>query len=286
MKIPVHATVAAVVLSACSGSFAAITSYFEDFSGGSTSLTEKFAAASNGAVVGFEWSATAGVGGGAGITITSSTSNKFYRPTPYSDATSAIDMTAVSAGQGFRFSTDFVWSNTASTALTVLNVGFVPASTSASAMSSSTSMGGSIIRNGSSTVQMRLRSGATDVATLGFSQSLFTAGQWYRLVYETRKTDTANTFNSVLTLYSLGLDGTLSPVLMMDGGNQLSITSDVAVIATSVYSDATSFAVYDVRNTDGISALDNLGMTFIPEPSSVVFVSLGALGMVAGRRRK
>ncbi|WAC21499.1 PEP-CTERM sorting domain-containing protein [Luteolibacter sp. SL250] len=261
---------------------AAITSYFADFSGDETSLTSAFAGASDAAVPGWTWNGTAGVGGGEGILVGSSSSNKYYRPTPGADATSAIDLAALSSGQGFRSSADFRWSDIEATDLTVLNFGFV--TTQATAMSSTNSMGGSIIRSaGGSGVTLRLRSGTSDVETLSFNQSLFTAGNWYRLVYETVKTDTANTFASVLTLYSIGADGTATPVVMDNVGTPLTISSQIG--SSVLYSDSAAFAAYDVRNTNGISAMDNLRLEFIPEPSAAALLAVGMAGMAVRRRR-
>ncbi|MBX3742900.1 MAG: PEP-CTERM sorting domain-containing protein [Akkermansiaceae bacterium] len=273
----------AVFLCLSAVSSAAITSYFADFEGDSTSLTSVFAGASDAAVPGFTWNATAGVGGGAGVLVGSSASNKYYRPSPGADATSAINLASLSSGEGFRSSADFRWSDTSATDLTVLNFGFV--TTQGTAMSSSNSMGGSIIRTaGGSTVALRLRSGTSDVETLSFNQSLFTAGSWYRLVYETVKTDTANTFASVLTLYSIGADGTSTAVVMNNAGNPLVVSSQVG--ASFLYSDTAAFAAYDVRNTNGISAMDNLRMEFIPEPSAAGLLLLGLSGVMARRTRR
>ena len=53
--------------------------------------------------------------------------NIFYRPDPASDATSTFDIASASTGTTFTSTTDFKWSNTTATTLTVLTAGFVAA---------------------------------------------------------------------------------------------------------------------------------------------------------------
>lgn len=283
---------AAMLLALSSFSQAAITSYSADFNGGATSLTDPFKETADGAVTsaGMTWGATAGVGGSGGVLVTNTgQDNFFYRPgTTPDNSTSAFDFTALSAGQGFSSSADFLWSNSTATDLTSLNVGFStarPSNALSAAPGSSSFLSGSLIRNASATtVQLRIRSDNATPFSTTFSQTAsetspgMTAGSWYRLTYQTTLNGDG-TIANLLTLYSIGVDGLATPVEVTSvSGN---------VTNTGLLGSAAAYSAYDIRNlnSNGIDAVDNLNVTFIPEPSAMALVALGGVAL-AGRRRR
>jgi len=277
-NLPLLSSIGSVLLAAAPMSQAVITSYFSDFNSGSGTVTD-YTAANGDPAVDFAWDAAAGVGGGGGVLIGSSASNKYYLP----DDTSAFDFTTLPSGDGYRVTADFRWSDSTSTDLTVINIGFVPST--GSTMSSTTSMGGSLIRAADgSTVTLRLRTGSTNVDTMSFGQDSLTAGNWYRLTYEVTKSGTANAFNGIVTLYSIGEDGLDAAQVFLDGGTPASVSGSQT--NATLYEDGSVISVYDVRNTNGINAVDNLGVSYIPEPSAAAMLGLGALAFGARRRRR
>lgn len=282
MRLPFP--IATLLLALPSFSQAAITSFNADFSGDAGSLTGLFREAADGAVTGagVSWGATAGVGGGGGVLVTNSgADNFFYRPGPTPDnATSGFDFSALTVGQGFSSTADFLWSNSSSTDLTSINVGFSTARPT-NALSTDVSdsfLSGSLIRNGSSTVQLRIRSNNATPFTTSFAQSALTAGEWYRMTYQVTLNGDG-TIANLVALYSIGADGLATPVEVDSvSGN---------VTNAGVLASGSAFSGYDIRNTNsnGIDAIDNLGVAFVPEPSAVVMVLAGGVVM-AGRRRR
>ena len=268
---------------------AQIVAFDVNFNSASTDFSGNFTRASDGALgSGLAWGAAVGTGATGGLTVTETAArNLFYRPSPASDATSTFNTSALVVGSVFSTSIDFKWADTASTATTVITAGFVPSNTSQTALTSAGALAGSIIRNGSSTVTLRMRNGTTDTETLTFNQSALTAGSWYRLSYELTRTGTANTFNYTVSLFSIGANGTSTPVIFNDDSKDLTI--DGSVSNSAIYTDTNAFFAYDIRGgTTGISHVDNfvVGST-IPEPSSFAFAAGGlALGLVALRRRR
>ena len=269
---------------ALSSASQAITSYTADFSGSAGSLTGLFRESADGAVTdaGMSWGATAGVGGGGGVLVTNTAAdNFFYRPTPADNATSAFNFSALTAGQGFSSSTDFLWSNSTSTDLTSLNIGFStarPSNALSAAPGSSSFISGSLIRNAATTVQLRIRSDNATPFTTTFNQSVLTAGNWYRLTYQATLNGDG-TIANLVTLYSIGADGLATPVSV----NSVS----GAVTNTGLLAATESYSGYDIRNvnSNGIDAIDNLSVTFVPEPSAMVLVAMGGVAMAARRRR-
>jgi len=280
-KLPFPA--AAMFLALSSFSQAAISSYGADFNSGSGSLTGFFLRTADSAAAGLTWDATAGVGGGGGVLVTTGATadNFFYRPTPANNSTSTFDFSALTTGQGFSSSVDFLWSNSTSTELTSVNAGFSThrGSSALSAGSLTTSfISGSLIRNGADTVDLRIRSHTGVAFSSTLDQDTLNAGAWYRLTYQaTLNSD--GTIANLVTLYSIGANGLATPVVVNSvSGN---VTNDM------VADSATMYSAYDIRNTNsnGIDAVDNLNVTFIPEPSALVLVALGGMA-IAGRRRR
>ena len=283
MKTPaLISSIGLALLAAAPVSHAAITAYVVDFTG-EFSLEDNFQKGGGGDVVGAAWSATSGVGAGGGISITNTGQNNFYyRP----DGDSSFDFAGLSAGQGFRSAADFRWSDSTATELTVLNLGFAISNTAANALSATGSIGGSIIRNttaGITTTLIRLRAGNSTIHSLEFDQAALTDENWYRLTFETLKSETAGTFNSIVTLYSIGADGLSAPVLFNDGTTNIVLLGDLA--GAGLYSDTSVSSVYDIRNTNGIDSVDNLNVTMIPEPASAALLGLGAVVFGLRRRR-
>lgn len=294
MKSALKTSQALLVLSAAAAlapaAHAQIVGFDVDFNGSSTTYTGNFARASDSILgtTGLNWGATAGTGGGGGLIVTeTSARNLFYRPAPANDATSTFDMAAFAAGDTFSTSIDFLWADTTATGTTLITAGFSPANTSQTAMTSAGALAGSIIRNGTSTVTLRMRNGNASASTLDFSQSALTAGSWYRLSYDVTKSETLNTFDYTVSLFSIGANGISTPVLFNDGSKDLTITGSVS--NSAIYADTNAFFAYDIRGgTTGISHVDNLVVSSaIPEPSAFAAIAgLGALAAVGLRRRR
>jgi hypothetical protein len=281
MRLPFSSTILLLALSSVSQ--AVITSYGADFNSGAGSLTGFFRETADGAVTdaGVSWDATAGVGGGGGVLVTNAAAdNFFYRPSPPDNATSAFDFSTLTTGQGYSSSADFLWSNSTSLNLTSINVGFSPGRAS-NALSGTADgfISGSLIRNGTNTVQLRIRNDNVNSPTTDFNQSVLTAGSWYRLTYQmTLNGD--GTIDNLVTLYSIGADGLATPVPV--NSVAANTTNPDLLASTEV------FSAYDIRNlnSNGIDAVDNLNVSFIPEPSAMALAALGGLAMVARRKRK
>ncbi|RYD36522.1 MAG: PEP-CTERM sorting domain-containing protein [Verrucomicrobiaceae bacterium] len=283
MKTPaLISSICLVLLAAAPISQAAITAYAADFSGDTSSFDANFRHANGGAVAGAAWGATAGVGGGGGVGVTNNGQNNFfYRP----DENSSFDMGSLTAGQGFRSSADFLWSAAPiAENLTVLTIGFSTGNGAGNALSANGSLGGSIIRSADSTnLTLRIRfDNTTAPGSLSFAQSTLSPGSWYRLQVDFVKAS-STTFQTMVTLYSIGADGLAAPVVLTSNSNDISISRTIT--ASALAGDATAHSVYDVRANDGITALDNLNVTMIPEPASAALLGLGAVVFGLGRRR-
>lgn len=285
MRLPFSSAILLLALSPISQ--AVITSYGADFNSGAGSLTGFFLRTGDNAAAGVAWNATAGVGGGGGVLVTNGAAdNFFYRPSPPDNTTSAFNFSALTAGQGYSSSADFLWSNSTSTDLTSINVGFSPGRAS-NALSGATDgfISGSLIRNGSDTVQLRIRNNNATPFTESFDQSppdgqpsTIVANNWYRLTFQ--MTMNANgSIDNLVTLYSIGLDGLAAPVQVSSvSGN---------VINPGLLASTEVFSAYDIRNvsSNGIDAVDNLNVSFIPEPSAMALAALGGVAVMARRRR-
>jgi hypothetical protein len=274
---------ATVAISLCLSAVcpAAITSYFADFTD-SASLSGSFRSSSNGAVAGAAWSATGGVGGGGGVQITNNTQNAFfYRP----DANSFFDLSSLTTGQGYRSSSDFFWSGApASTDLTVITAGFTTGNNLNNALSTNGSLAGSLIRNANSTdLTLRIRfDNTTAPGSLAFSQETLSPNSWYRLQFDMVK-DSATTFSSMVTLYSIGADGLGGPVAVTFNSADVSISRTIT--AAALAADVDAHSAFDVRANNSITAVDNLRVSFIPEPASAGLFVFGLACMAARRRR-
>jgi hypothetical protein len=295
MNFPSPRLCAAIVFSAFTGFLAApaqaqILGYDVNFNSGSTSLSGNFLGANDNALAGgYAWGATAGTGGTGGLAVTQTGGNNFfYRPNPPAlDSTSTFDFSSLAAGTTIVSTTDFLWSNSTATDLTVLTAGFTPNNTSTTALSSTGALAGSLIRNGSSNVTLRMRNGTGDASTLSFAQSTLTAGNWYQLSYEVTKSATTNTFDYTVSLYSIGAAGTSVPVLFNDGTKDITISGSLT--NSSIYADSSVFFAYDIRNTagnTGIRAADNFDVAVVPEPVAGTLVLTGLFGLTALRRRR
>lgn len=283
--------VLAAVVAIAPAAHAVIVDYSVNFNGSATTYTDTFGRFNDSILgtTGLNWGATAGTGGTGGLIVTeTSARNVFYRPAPASDATSTFDMAAFTAGDTFSTTIDFLWADTTATATTLITAGFVPANTSQTALTSSGALAGSIIRNGSSTVTLRMRNGNANAnTTLDFSQSALTPGSWYRLSYDLTKSSTLNTFDYTVSLFSIGANGTSAPVLFNDGSKDITIAGSVS--NSTIYGDTNAFFAYDIRGgTTGISHVDNFVVgSAIPEPSAfAALAGLGALAAVGLRRRR
>jgi hypothetical protein len=253
-----------------------------DFNSGAASYTDNFRGASDGAVTGFTWLANGGTGGSGGLQVTNTVAeNIFYRPSPVADASSTFDFSSLTAGTGFVSSADFRWSNSTATGLTSINVGF-SGSNPSNALSGGSYISGSLIRNGDTNVTLRLRTGNTTVDSLAFDQSALTVDSWYRLVFQAQKNATTGSFSTMVSLFSIGADGTSTAVLFNNGTTDVRISANLS--NTALYSDEVVFGAYDVRNNNGIDRIDNLNVTFIPEPSSAILSGI-ACALLGVRRR-
>ena len=119
---------------------------------------------------------------------------------------------------------------------------------------------------------------------MSFGQGSLTVGSWYRLTYEVTKGDTADAFNGIVTLYSIGEDGLDPAQVFLNGGNPVTVSGSQT--NAILYEDDAVLSVYDIRNTNGINAVDNLGVSYIPEPSAAGLLGLGVLGLGLRRRRR
>lgn len=278
---------------------AQITGFNVNFDADATTYTENFVRFGDSAVgeTGLNWGASGGTNGGGGLVVSeASARNIFYRPSPASDATSTFNIAGLGATNTFSSSLDFRWADTSSTALTVITAGFTPENASQTALTSDGALAGSIIRNNSSTVTLRMRNNNGTVAnTFDFAQSTFTAGNWYRLSYDITKDAVENQFSYTVSLYSIGADGTSTATLFNDGTKNITITGSVS--NSLVYADTEAYWGYDIRDTlfsgvptnKGITHVDNFVVSgaAIPEPSSFALLAGGLTLLVcAGKRRR
>ncbi len=266
---------------------AAITGFDVNFNGSDATYTDNFVRIGDSEVggTGLNWGENVGTGGTGGLIVTEASGrNIFYRPAPVDNATSTFDMASLAVGQTFSSSIDFKWADTSSTGLTLITAGFTPANTSQTALTSSGALAGSIIRNNSSTVTLRMRNGNANDTTLDFNQSVFTAGEWYRISFDLTKTATENVFDYTVSLFSIGADGLSSATALTSGGNAISIANSAS--NSAIYTDSDAFFAYDIRGGGtGISHVDNL-VVAIPEPSTFAALA-GALALFAvGARRR
>ncbi len=271
---------------------AQITGFDVDFDGSGTTYSGNFKVANDASSTANTWGSTVGTGGSGGLSVgTAGGGNIYYRPEPAANSTSTFDFANTAAGVTFTSTLDLKWSDTTATALTVANAGFVTTNTSNGALTlaDASPLAGSIIRNGSSTVTLRMRNGGAYIPeTITFDQSTLTAGDWYRLSFELTKTATADTFDYTVSLYSLGANGTSTPTLFNDGTNDITITG--TVLNAGMYGDSDAFFAYDIRDTSGntgITHVDNfLVSASIPEPSTyALLIGCAALMVVAHRRK-
>ncbi len=268
---------------------AQITGFAVDFNADATTYTGNFQRWNTDpqAPVGFTWGANFGVGGGGGLQVDNTAGNNIFYGAVGSGTAATFDIAALSAGTMFSSSIDFVWADTTATALTTITFGLATSRTQ-TAMSSTGSFGGSIIRNGSNTVTLRMRNNNANAATLDFNQSALTAGSWYRLAFDFTKSATANEFSYTVSLLSLGANGTSTPVLFNDGTKDITLSGTIS--NSAIYGDADAFFGYDIRDTStntGITHVDNFTASVIPEPSAYALLTGGlALGMIGFRRRR
>ena len=75
-NLPLPFAIGSALMAAASVSHAAITSYYSDFNSGSGTVTDFYRSSTGNAAADFTWDAGAGVGGGGGVLIGSSASNK------------------------------------------------------------------------------------------------------------------------------------------------------------------------------------------------------------------
>ncbi|MET0263733.1 MAG: hypothetical protein ABW223_12590 [Rariglobus sp.] len=270
---------------------AAINSYTVNFNDNASTYTDNFKRFGDDTVMtGLAWGAGVGTGGTGGLTVSETAArNLFYRPTAGNNATSTFDVGGAAGGTVFSSTLDFKWADISSTSTTLITAGFTPNNASQTALTSAGALAGSIIRNGNTTVTLRMRNGNADATTLSFDQSALTANNWYRLSYSLTKTETLNTFNYTVSLWSIGADGTATATLFNDGTKN--ITTSGTVVNSSIYADPDAFFAYDIRGgTTGISHVDNfnVGTSAIPEPAHAAMgFAVFALGFVVwGKRRR
>ena len=298
MKTTFHSLLAlSAVAVLATSAHAQITGFNVNFNADATTYTENFQRwdLDPQDPVGFTWGAALGTGGTGGLEVVNTAGNNIFYGAPGSGAASSFNIAGLTAGTTFNSSLDFVWSNTSSTALTVITTGFSPGRTQNS-MSSNGALAGSIIRIGGSTdVTLRMRNGNGNVATLAFDQGKLTAGNWYRLSYDITKDAVENQFSYTVSLYSIGADGTSTATLFNDGTKNITITGSVS--NSSIYADTEAYWGYDIRDTlvngvptnEGITYVDNFVVSgaAIPEPSSFALLAGGLTLLVcAGKRRR
>ncbi|MFA6176021.1 MAG: PEP-CTERM sorting domain-containing protein, partial [Phycisphaerae bacterium] len=176
-----------------------------------------------------------------------------------------------------------LWSNSTARTLTVLTAGFTLTNNSTTEVSGGNALAGSIIRSGNSTVTLRMRNAGANANTLAFDQSTLTAGEWYRLSYQLTKAATINEFGYTVSLFSIGADGASAPVLFFDGTKSITITGTVT--NSSFYGDSNAFFGYDIRNTNGISQVDNF-VVVVPEPASASLMIIGLVMLALFLRQR
>jgi hypothetical protein len=271
------------LLVSVANSEAAITAYTSDFNSGDSSWNDVFKNFNGNSLNDFAWSGTAGVGNSGGILITNGIQNPaFYRP----DDSSSFNLSTLTGGEGYRSTADFFWSgNPASSDLTVLTMGFTIDNSKVNALSTGGSLAGSLIRSANSTnLTLRIRYDNNVAAgSLNFPQATLSPGSWYRLQFDMVKAS-ESTFNSIVTLYSIGVNGLVTPVAVTHNSSAVSISGTIT--AASLSADEEAHSAIDVRANGGITALDNLSVSYIPEPSSAGLVLLGVSGLIARRRRR
>lgn len=254
------------------------TGYSIDFNGGATDLSGNFNKPyDQGPLSDYvTWGETAGVGGSGGLTVTDNTAGTIY----YKDT---FNVSSIGVGQTISSSIDFLWSNTSATSQTLVTMGFTTenAKTSVSSREQANTLGASIIRNNSDTVTLRLRLKNTNYETLNFDQSELNAGEWYQLSFTLVKTETSGVFDYAVDLFSIGEDGIGESAFKSISGQ---------VTNTAIYDSESAFYGYDIRSGGGtgITHIDNMTVTAIPEPATYVLFA-GVAGLFAAmmyKRRK
>lgn len=296
MNISLNSTRGLLALSAlalASPLHAQITGFAADFNADATTYTGNFQRWNTDPQdpQGFTWGSGFGVGGGGGLRVDNTAANNLFYGAPGSGTASTFNVAGLSAGTMFSSSIDFQWASTtdaSATALTTMTFGLA-ANRTQTAMSSTGSFGGSILRNNSTnTVTLRMRNNNANATTLDFNQSALTAGSWYRLGFDFTKNETTNEFGYTVTLFSIGADGTSTPVLFNDGIKNLTISGTIS--NSAIYADADAFFGFDIRDTignTGITHVDNFTVSVIPEPSAYALLAGGfALGVIGFRRRR
>jgi len=122
---------------------------------------------------------------------------------------------------------------------------------------------------------------STATATTNNTQSAdfnLTIGDWYLFTINVNRQATANTFSVDSTLQDFGTDG-LTPGTTMTFAAQT-----ISGNTTDIYNDTQVFGAFRSHATNGgADLLDTFSV--IPEPSTLSFLGLGAIGLLARRRK-
>jgi hypothetical protein len=125
---------------------------------------------------------------------------------------------------------------------------------------------------------------ATATATFNNTQSAnfnLNIGDWYQFTVNVNRTATANTFSVDGVLQDFGTDG-LTP-----GAIQTFAPQTIATDTTDMYNDTSVFGAFRSHaGQGGADLLDTFSISQnTPEPTTLGFLGLGAIGMLARRRR-
>lgn len=121
---------------------------------------------------------------------------------------------------------------------------------------------------------LQLRQNNGTALTAGSALTL-TTGSWYQISYSLTRTTTANTFSASVSLFNATDAGSV--------GSQVGSTLSSSIVDAVFYADTDVY--FALRENTTISAMDNLKVTQVPEPSPTL-VLLGGVGMLVLLRRR
>lgn len=225
------------------------------------------------------WSATAGIGGGGGIVISQTANNSstfIPTATSFTFAAGAANQITVSmmlklnssgfgggtskAFFGIADATNYSWGQNAPTGVSAIGGG---------------------LQNAAQTITRSAVTGGTSFNGNNSGNLTLTNGNWYQLSAVLTKPASGGIWTADLTLADYDTNGLT--FMGEDVFTGLSVNMGASSISAT---SAVNFAVFGVRDQSW-SAMDNLSVTAIPEPSSyAALVGLGALGFIALRRRR
>jgi hypothetical protein len=135
-----------------------------------------------------------------------------------------------------------------------------------------------IVTNSASGPQIGIANGSTTPPTLTSFDGVLTLGTTYRIVIRLDQTQVAFPNTAVCTLW-------------VDPANELSTSVTATDTLAATNTTITAFALRQSNAQQGVNTVDNLlvGTTFadvVPEPSTIVLVGAGLVGLLAMRRRR